>query len=57
MKRMEKNVEYSGFRCNCLKIDVFVGVGASKFLEVQGILLKFSKTCPKSCRATFADRF
>jgi len=38
-------------------MDTIVGVGASKFLGVQGFLPKFSQTCPKCCRATFADRF
>jgi len=31
-----------------------IGVGASEFLGVQRI---FAQTCPKSCRANFADRF
>jgi len=34
-----------------------IGVGASKFLGVQRIFAQISETCPKSCRATFADRF
>jgi len=40
----------------CIRVWL-IGIEASKFLGVQGFLPKFSQTCPKSCRATCADRF
>jgi len=39
------------------KSGIEIGAGASKFLRCEGFLSKFSQTCPKSCRATFADCF
>jgi len=47
--------EFSGLPFIFMVYDVTVitGVEASKFLGVQ----KFSRTCPKSCLPTFADRF